>query len=120
MSTMHDSGAIVGKLYAMFENSTGTVSARIRPSVGTNYIPCTVEPTVAKELRGHLLEAVRVQGRGLWERSAEGEWTCKSFHICQVRDVKNVTLRQAINELRAIDADWADDLDGSAYQESTP
>lgn len=107
--TMHDHGALTGKLYAMFEGNNGTISARIRPRIGTSYIPCTVEPAAVRELRGFLTEAVRVQGRGIWARSSNGSWACKSFHIVQVYGVKDASLRDAINQLRAIDADWPDD-----------
>lgn len=106
---VHEHGTLTGKLYAMSESANGSVTARIRPRIGTTYIPCTVEPSVARELRGYFGDAVRVNGRGVWERSASGAWVCTSFHVKQVRGVKNVSLRQAITALRAIDAEWPDD-----------
>lgn len=106
---LHDEGTITGKLYAMAENSDGIISARIKPRIGARYVPCTVDKSLAKELRGYLLEAVRVHGMGAWRRSADSLWTCESFNIKQVSAVKDVNLRQAITELRSIDADWPED-----------
>jgi hypothetical protein len=55
------------------------------------------------------LDAVRVHGRGTFSRTESGEWICDSLHIRDVQPVKDVSLREAINALREIRADWPDD-----------
>lgn len=104
-----DSATITGRLYALIEETSGLLKARIRPRGGSNYVSCTAEGRIGRQLRNYFLEAVRVQGRGTWARSENGEWSCQSLHILDVHPVKDVSLREAINALRAIDADWPDD-----------
>jgi hypothetical protein len=104
-----ETGSITGRLYSLLEESPGQLRARIRPRDGNGYIPCTVEPHIARELRNHFMEAVRAVGRGTWARNDGGQWICRSLHIESVMPVRDVPLRDAINTLREIEADWPDD-----------
>lgn len=107
--TLVDAATITGRLYALAEAPSGVVHARIRPRNGSNYIACTAEGEIAHKLSEHFMTAVRVQGKGIWKRGEAGEWTCQSVRIGQVEGIKDVSLREAINALRAIQADWPDD-----------
>jgi hypothetical protein len=101
-------GAVTGRLYALIEESTGQLRARIRPS-GDNYVPCTADPSVGRDMRNFFMDAVRAYGLGTWARTLGGEWTCRSLHVETVQPVKDVSLREAINSLRATEADWPSD-----------
>lgn len=104
-----DNATITGKLYALIEQTSGLLNARIRPRSGNTYVSCSADGRIGRQLRNYFLDAVRVQGRGTWVRSENGEWSCQSLHILDVHPVKDVSLREAINALRAIDVDWSDD-----------
>lgn len=107
--TMHDDGTITGQLYAMSEDRTGMVHARIRPRQDKSYIACTADIAVGRELRNYLFESVRVQGRGRWVRSPQSAWTCHSLHVRSVWRVKDAPLREAVDALRKLEANWPDD-----------
>ena len=107
--TLVDSATITGRLYALIEDQSGQLKARIRPRNGSGHIACTAEGHVGKQLRNYFLEAVRVRGRGVWARSTDGEWICQSLHIEEVYPVKDASLRDAINALRSIESDWSED-----------
>jgi hypothetical protein len=102
-------GTVTGRLYALMEDQEGDLRARIRPRQGNSYIPCTVKHGIRRELRHFLLDAVRVSGRGTWVRGEDGEWSCRTLHIEGVQPVKDASLREAINSLRAIEVQWPDD-----------
>lgn len=104
-----DTGTITGRLYGLLETPSGSLNVRIRPRNGVGYVNCTADAVVARKLRDHFGEAVRVVGRGTWTRSEDGEWACQSMHILEVEGVRDVSLRDAINALRAIQTDWPDD-----------
>jgi hypothetical protein len=104
-----DDATVTGRLYALFEAPSGELKARIRPRVGNAYVDCTAESGIGRQLRNYLFDAVRVHGRGNFSRTEGGEWVCDALHIRDVQPVKDVSLREAINALRAIKADWPDD-----------
>ncbi|TAL77315.1 MAG: hypothetical protein EPN75_13230 [Beijerinckiaceae bacterium] len=105
-----DEATVVGKLYALSEEPSGDgLRARIRPRGGSSYIACTADGDIARTLGNYFLDTIRAYGRGKWERSDSGEWACKSLHIRSVDPVKDVSLREAINELREIKTDWPED-----------
>jgi hypothetical protein len=104
-----DNATITGKLYALIEQPSGLLNARIRPRGGNTYVSCSADDRIGRQLRNFFLDAVRVQGRGTWVRSENGEWSCQSLHILDVHPVNDVSLREAINALRAVDGDWSDD-----------
>ena len=117
--TLTDTATITGRLYALVETPTG-LNARIRPRNAAAYIACTADAEVGRELRNFFMEAVRVQGHGKWTRSVGGEWACESVHIKKVDGVSDVSLRDAINTLRATQVVWPEDplADWDALQEN--
>lgn len=106
---MVDSATVTGRLYALIEEPSGLLKARIRPRGGNTYIACNAEGSIGRKLREFFMDAVRVQGRGTFFRSDDGNWQCESVQIQEVQAVKNVPLREAINALRTIEATWSDD-----------
>lgn len=108
--TLIDYGEITGKLYALAEAPKSTdVSARIRPLDDGNAIRCSASAELGRRLREHLFEPVRVSGRATWVRSDGGTWTCERMQIQHVEPIRNVSLREAIAALRAVEADWPHD-----------
>jgi hypothetical protein len=104
-----DHATITGRLYALMEDQSGQLKARIRPREGDGYIACTVDNRIASNIGKHFQEAVRAQGRGQWVRSAEGYWSCKLLHITKIEAVADVSLRAAIEKLRGLEIAWPDD-----------
>ena len=104
-----DTGTVTGRLYSLSEDSDQSIKGRIRPKFGSGYISCTAGPEFSAILRRHLFEAVRVTGKGEWTRSEDGGWTCQHLDVIEVKSVKNTKLRESIEILRAIDAQWGDD-----------
>ena len=68
---------------------------------------CRAKRSIAKDLAPYLFtSAVRVQGFGRWIRHRDGEWEMKRFTIKGFDPLKETTLRETIDELRSIPADW--------------
>jgi hypothetical protein len=68
---------------------------------------CLAKRSVAKEIALHLFTAmIRVEGVGKWIRHPEGQWEMASFIINDFRPLRDISIRGAIEELRAIPADW--------------
>jgi len=107
--TMRDHAVITGRLYALIEESSGQVKARIRPRNREAYVACTADEITGRKLRNFFQDVVRVEGAGEWTRSPSGEWQCISVKIDDVRGVKDITLREAIGAIRAIEPSWPDD-----------
>jgi hypothetical protein len=70
---------------------------------------CYTNKTVAKELRHHLFDTVRLHGRGKWNRDGEGNWSLEDFKIESFEALKEVPLSQALAELRSIPTEWTDE-----------
>lgn len=103
-----EQGSITGRLYALAELSQG-ISARIRPLGGGNVLHCTATDGLGRQLRELLFEPVRASGRGTWVRGEEGNWDCEKFEIDEIWQVKSSSVRDAIDELRRIEAEWPED-----------
>ncbi len=103
-----DTGTVTGRLYHLTENRDGKIKGRIRPRVG-NYVNCTAGPELAGELRRHLFEDVRLSGSGTWHRSDNGGWWCPNLAVTKVQPVKNASLRDALDAIRSVEANWSDD-----------
>ena len=104
-----DYGSVDGRVYALLEQQSGDITARLRPRDGDNYIPCTAKFPLDRALKEYLFEPVRVFGKGKWERGEDGQWVCHSLRISEIERITNSSLRDAINALRAIEAPWPDD-----------
>lgn len=104
-----DHAHITGKLYALSGEASSGVKARIRPRDGSGYVACTADDAIGRKLGKYFLDTVRAYGRGVWTRSNDGHWCCESLHILDVVPVKDISLRDAVNELRKIEAEWPED-----------
>lgn len=107
--TMRDHAVITGRLYALIEESSGQVKARIRPRSRETYVACTADEVIGRRLRNFFQDIVRVEGVGEWARSENGEWQCTALKIKDVQAVRDLSLRDAIDKVRAIEADWPED-----------
>ncbi len=107
--TVINTATVTGRLYALLEDNHGRVNGRIRSKIGNKYITCIAEGQIAKKLANCFQEVVRLNGRGAWSRDTSGVWTCEYINVHDVFPVNDVPLRDAINALRAIEADWPDD-----------
>jgi hypothetical protein len=68
---------------------------------------CYAKHSIAKEIAPYLFtEYIRVEGRGRWVRHRNGDWEMKKFTIKGFSLLKGTTLRETIDELRAIPAEW--------------
>lgn len=101
-----DRGSVLGYLYMLSEAPKG-FHARIRVESGGALL-CTAAPAVAKKLREHLFESVKVSGPGLWERSSEGVWTAVTLDIEEFIPADSAKLRAIIDQLRGLGIDWDD------------
>lgn len=95
-----------GEVYhiARGKQSPNVASVRIDTTDGVVFCKAPVE--LAKSLSNFLFDDVKVQGKGAWERSAIGEWSIRDFEITDFRPVKREKLRDAINDVRALDIQW--------------
>jgi hypothetical protein len=100
-----DYGDITGRLYSLSESRENQLSARIRPLTGEGYVQCTASKEIGRTLRELLFEPVRAYGRGTW-REAGNVWICEGLAIEAAWPVKGGDLREAIDALRALEADW--------------
>lgn len=104
--SFRDSGSITGELYYMNGGTKG-VNIRIRLSEGGN-VAGRVSHDIAKQMRPHLLEQVRVFGEATWTRDEKG-WIPSDFEIHRFVPLVRGNLRSAVDTLRAFDISWRDD-----------
>lgn len=68
---------------------------------------CLAKRSIAIELAPFLFSTfIRVEGNGRWIRHRDGEWEMKRFTIKGFTVLKESSLRQTIEELRAVPAKW--------------
>ena len=61
----------------------------------------------ARRLAKHLYEPIRVSGSGRWFRESDGTWTLRRFRVAGFEALRKADLREAVEELRAIEGgDW--------------
>lgn len=81
--------------------------ARVRIETAAHgVIFCKTTVAMAKALRANLFEDIKVWGRGVWERSAIGEWSISDFEIEDFMPVKRETLRDALDDIRDLNIKW--------------
>lgn len=102
-----DSGTVIGYLY-MLSDAGKEFHARIRLESGGT-LQCTVSGDIAKKLRDHLFETVKVYGRGVWARSESGDWAVVSLEINDVVRAESARLRSVVDQLRKLDIEWPED-----------
>ncbi|HEV2800980.1 MAG TPA: hypothetical protein VGW12_10810 [Pyrinomonadaceae bacterium] len=68
---------------------------------------CLANEEVARAIAVHLFKTyIRAEGMARWERSAAGEWVMRRFKIRTFKPLSDSPLRAAIEDLRAIPAEW--------------
>jgi hypothetical protein len=73
----------------------------------TKYTNIETDQEMARRLARHLFEPVRVFGGGRWLREEDGTWTLRSFRVRDFMVLRDESLRDAIEGLRAVKgADW--------------
>lgn len=102
-----DSGSVIGYLY-MLSDAGKEFHARIRLESGGT-LQCTVSGDIAKKLRDHLFETVKVYGRGVWARNEGGDWAVVSLEINDVVRADSARLRSVVDQLRQLDIEWPED-----------
>ncbi len=58
--------------------------------------------------RKEIFEPVRLHGRGRWSRDSEGTWGLIDLKIESFEPLEDGTLSGALEELKAIPAEWGD------------
>lgn len=103
---LRDAGAVSGELYYM-NGGVNNVSIRLRIS-GGGAVSGTVSKEMAKKMRPHLLEQVRIFGEATWTRDDKG-WTPSEFEIQHFTPLVRGTLRGAVDEMRGMSVKWHED-----------
>lgn len=86
-----------------------TAHATLEDSEG-NCWACEVNRSLAKEMAHFLFgRTLRVSGTARWERTEEGEWHLNKFVGESFRQLDDDELQEAIQRLRAVDAEWKPD-----------
>jgi hypothetical protein len=80
---------------------------------GKQIAHCYTTRAIAKQIGAKLFEPIRLVGRGKWSRDSEGMWSLIEFKIESFEPLQDVSLSDALRDLRAIPTEWSDD----AYQE---
>jgi hypothetical protein len=62
---------------------------------------------LAKQIAQHLFTSVvRVEGTGRWMRHTDGEWEMLSFQVASFKVIEDATIRENIEDLRQVPAEW--------------
>lgn len=104
---MTDQGFLVGYLYMLSESRSG-FHARLRVDSESGVVMCSASADMAKKLREHLFEPVKVFGTGKWKRYDQG-WVVVGFDITSVVRIESISVRNLIDRLRKLEIDWPDD-----------
>lgn len=99
---------VTGYLYHWSEDADGWISLRLRQQ-SQPYARCYAPKHVGEHLRSFLSSTVRLTGKGTWVRSAKGEWSVTDLEVAHAIQLKDVSLREATNALRAIKGKWRND-----------
>lgn len=67
---------------------------------------CWANKSIAKALAHKLFEPVRLFGTGRWNRNDEGKWKLDIFRVESFAPLKDVSLSEALTEIRTIEGDW--------------
>lgn len=82
------------------------VPVHLRGPHGITYY-CQANEDTAREIARYLFtDVIRAEGRGRWIRDAAGEWIMERFTIKDFKPLSDASLRETIEELRAIPAEW--------------
>jgi hypothetical protein len=76
---------------------------------GEELAGCWAKKSIAKALAHKLFEPVRLFGTGRWNRNDEGKWKLDIFRVESFVPLRDVSLSEALTELRAIQTEWNSD-----------
>jgi hypothetical protein len=100
-------GSLQGKVIRL-GGRQDPVSVEIQDVDGFVYL-CRATRDVAKKLARDMFDPiVRIHGSGRWHRTEEGVWRVEDFLISRHEVLDDSSFAQAVNELRAIPANWKD------------
>ncbi|MDP2120124.1 MAG: hypothetical protein Q8K28_09495 [Hoeflea sp.] len=104
---VRDAASFVGEIYHI----AGTqYDAKVRISTDTyGAVFCTTTREIAKSLRDFLFEDVKVNGRGVWSRTADGDWDISDFVITDFAPIKRESLRDSVDRIRRLEINWPND-----------
>lgn len=105
--SMRDTATFSGELYHI-SGTKDDVKIRIATEA-FGVVFCTTTRDIGKALRDFLFEDIKVSGRGMWTKDEKGKWNIDDFMITDYAPVKNETLRQAVDRIRALEVNWPDD-----------
>lgn len=104
---VRDAAFFTGELYHI-AGSKDTVKVRLSTDAyGTVF--CKTTRDIGKALRDFLFENVSVSGRGLWTRTASGDWIINDFTITDFTPVKKDSLEKTIKRIRLLSINWPED-----------
>ena len=106
--TIDGVATVTGYLYHWSEDADGWISLRLRQQ-SQPYARCYAPKQVGETLRGLLSSTVRLTGKGKWVRSLKGEWSVTDLEVAHGIQLKDASLREATNALRAIKGKWRSD-----------
>ncbi len=70
---------------------------------------CRTNRTIAKQLAAKFDEAVRLYGRGRWQRDSDGSWLMADFIVESFEQLDGAPLADALADLRALPMGWVDE-----------
>lgn len=87
------------------------VPVHLRGAHGRTFY-CLAKEDVARAIAAYLFTTViRAEGMGRWVRNAAGEWEMNRFMIKEFKPLSDASLRESIEELRALPAEWKEHED---------
>ncbi len=106
--TIDGVATVTGYLYHWSEDADGWIGLRLRQQ-SQPYARCYAPKHVGEQLRGFLSSTVRLTGKGKWVRTANGDWSVTDLQVTDGVQLKDVSLREATDALRAIKGRWRSD-----------
>lgn len=100
-----DSGNFVGKLYYISGKDANNVSIRM-DTEQYGSVSGTVSESLALVIRAHLLDHMRLYGRGDWSKVGDGPWSVSNFEVERFELVQKTSLRKAVDDIRRLDINW--------------
>lgn len=105
---IRDNCDFVGKLYHFSGKDSRKVSIRI-DTEEFGSVSGVVSEKMARELRGHTLDFVRLTGRGDWSKVGDGPWLISNFEVEEFELVKKTSFRTAVSDIRKVGVAWDSD-----------
>lgn len=105
---IRDACDFVGKLYHFSGKDSRKVSIRI-DTQEYGSVSGVVGEKIARDLRNHTLDFVRLSGRGDWSKIGDGPWVISNFEVEGFELVKNTSFKSAVDDIRRLGIKWEND-----------